>query len=990
MATPITTDNVKKLSEFATVTITDDHLLPVSNPSGTVGGKTTVGDITEHIIGNIPADNEPTKDSEKFPTSGGVYNFVHNYFTDYAFVTNGTPILDTTNKTFTLPAGTYVCSKGLEISSLANDVVWNRSDASDLKAGGFLVLNLVDFSHRVAPIPKLPNCSNNECVVAYVNWRQDIMQGNFFQYYVDGKLINNAKYNHSYLSQPVFWRQGHIEITKNRTSNAKISVRVLEDCLFFLTDTWVTITASANYIDINNQDTVLLGIVKNANGTYNIALRAYSNFYSSDFFAITSIFYSGQSCHRIVSTVNGTYRTFITFSNAREKRIASEWAYKKIDDNYKFDVFSNQFVYNREKISDLHFSITDISQTIRVRTEFLHLVSGDQYIIVQNGHTDYLYQILNSSSIAIDNGYKTRTSEFTVPNDGIVQVMLKKYDDSEFTAENIAEVNDNNVFELYHNKAVIQDNNHLAQNNVANLWGSTEFLDGYFYGIRPNSNPVTYQGLTANAAMTCCEVVVKPRTRLYTFTPYLMLAYLDKNRNFVGYAYYIYSTTQPTTVPRVTDVPWNAVYAQISTRLSYKYETVVTECPFPSVGLESYRNVSKHLVPQSQIVHQELNRIYDREDFVSNAAQNNLAFSGTVTVNSDKNLVMSSDSMAKVTGLHTTIDKSTIGSNVKVTTVPSSGKIIRFGYFGSGVVGTGISDADTWIDVYNNKVELYNGNISGSVSTLKSTSTLSENIVANDEIELKIIKDSIYHYIIKVMKRYVIIGEIELTATIDPSDSDHAFNQMRSWGAPAIWVGSGAAIIVSRLFFYSDCPQYAKLAIVGDSYVENMSRSKASGWVRLLEEKIGKENVFVSGQGGGSAVALITKLPVELNLCRPKYVILHTGTNDAGTGTQSQIDNYKTRLLQLIDMVKAVNAIPILMTTPRVVNGGNDDLAFINTINPWIKSLGYKYIDIAYCLSTGDGVTMDTNRMRSDKVHPNHVGAQAILNWVENNLQEIL
>ena len=918
-------------------------------------------------------DQEPTANSHKPVESGGVYNFVHNYFTDYAFVTNGTPILDTTNKTFTLPAGTYVCSKGLEISSLANDVVWNRSDASALKAGGFLVLNLVDFSHRVVPIPNLPNCSNNECVVAYVNWWQDIMQGNFFQYYVDGKL----------------WRSGHIEITKNRTSSAKISVKVLEDCLFFLPEAWVTISASDNYIDTNNTQTVLLGIEKNANGIYSLALKSYSAFYDSEFFVITSIFYSEQDYHKIISSVDGTYKTFITYSNAKCKRIASEWAYQKIKEDLTVDNFSKQFVYNKEKVLDLLFSVTDSSVATRSRTEYLNLIPGDKYTIVQNGHTGYLYQVLNSSSQEIDGGYRTQTYEYTVPDNGIIQVMLKKSDNSEFTIENIAEINDNKVFELYHNKAVIQDNNHLAQNNVANLWGSTEFLDGYFYGISPNSNPVTYQGLTANAAMTCCEVVVKPGTRLYTFTPYLMLAYLDENRNFVGYAYYTYSTTQPTTVPRVTDVPWNAVYAQISTRLSYKYETVVTECPFPSVGLESYRNVSKQLIPKSQIVHQELNRIYDRKDFVSNAAQNNLSFVGTVTLNNGK-LALSIDSGVYITGEHTTIDRSTIRTDVAITTLPSSGKILRFGYYGSKIAGTGISNCDTWIDVYANKVELYEGNLSGTTSTKKAESNLSESIAANDNIQLIVKKDTIYHHVVKVLKRYVVIGELELTATVDPNNSDQAFNQMRSWGAPAIWTGTGAAAIVNRLSFYSDCSQYAKLAIVGDSYVENKSRSKASGWVRLLEEKIGKENVFVSGQGGAGAGSLITKLPVELNLCRPKYVILHTGTNDAGTGTQSQIDNYKTRLLQLIDMVKAVNAIPILMTTPRVVNGGNDDLAFITTINPWIKSLGYKYVDIAYCLSTGDSTTLDTNRMMSDKTHPNHVGAQAIMNWVENNLQEIL
>lgn len=49
MATPITTDNVKKLSEFDTETLSDEHLLPVANPQGTVGGKTTIAALRAQI-----------------------------------------------------------------------------------------------------------------------------------------------------------------------------------------------------------------------------------------------------------------------------------------------------------------------------------------------------------------------------------------------------------------------------------------------------------------------------------------------------------------------------------------------------------------------------------------------------------------------------------------------------------------------------------------------------------------------------------------------------------------------------------------------------------------------------------------------------------------------------------------------------------------------------------------------------------------------------
>lgn len=71
MSTPITTDDVKKLSEFPSAAITDDHLLPVTNPSGTVGGKTTVGAIKKYVIGDI--DDEPTAGGNGFVTGDSIY-----------------------------------------------------------------------------------------------------------------------------------------------------------------------------------------------------------------------------------------------------------------------------------------------------------------------------------------------------------------------------------------------------------------------------------------------------------------------------------------------------------------------------------------------------------------------------------------------------------------------------------------------------------------------------------------------------------------------------------------------------------------------------------------------------------------------------------------------------------------------------------------------------------------------------------------------------
>lgn len=55
MSTPITTDNVKRLSEFDTAALTDGHLVPVTNAAGTLGGKTTIAALKAYLLSNVTA-----------------------------------------------------------------------------------------------------------------------------------------------------------------------------------------------------------------------------------------------------------------------------------------------------------------------------------------------------------------------------------------------------------------------------------------------------------------------------------------------------------------------------------------------------------------------------------------------------------------------------------------------------------------------------------------------------------------------------------------------------------------------------------------------------------------------------------------------------------------------------------------------------------------------------------------------------------------------
>ena len=290
---------------------------------------------------NNVIDDVPTAGSPNLVKSSGVYNFAH----DLAFITNGIPTLDIINNTFTLPSGSYITAKGITILSLEQDIIWRRTDAISLNAGGYLVLNLSTLEKRTVPATLDPECNANECVVALVDWWNDVIKGNFSRYYINQNYVDFKLLSKKSLPRPVFWRQGHIEIIKNRTNNGSISVRVLEDCMFFLTDRFVTITASETYIDLSTATVALLCIEYTTDGNYILSLQNYDNYYKENLYVITTIFYNylgdaaDDGYEGLISDIVSSALAKITY--LRSTKVAKDWAYKTKLPEYNKNVFGN-------------------------------------------------------------------------------------------------------------------------------------------------------------------------------------------------------------------------------------------------------------------------------------------------------------------------------------------------------------------------------------------------------------------------------------------------------------------------------------------------------------------------------------------------------------------------------------------------------------------------------------------------------------------------
>lgn len=775
----------------------------------------------------------------------------------------------------------------------------------------------------------------------------------------------------------VFWRNGKIEINKTKLTRPfyEITLRVLENCLFIANGKYISVPASSEMLSLSVSTVVFVMV----NSSGQIILRERPNLvdcFCLFVMPIQPFTISGGLFHfnEFIAAIKPSRLAIVKFNGV--EKYANYWAWK--DDpkilNTDFEE-SVQNIYNIKRIGTIKF-VSTIDMTTRANSAYLDLVVGKTYIInPRTQGTNYLYQVNDSGSSQISGGYTNKVFKFVPESGKNYFIYLKKSDNSDFTGQEIIDITEKGLFEIYEDSPVYPINGFLDTKKKVNLWGTTEITDGYYI------NSVT-GNLVQNNVMCCSKVPVVPSSVIYLNFNYLHYAFFDKNDNYISGGSFNYQANIKTQPVLSADVPLNAVKMGLSTRKEEKETAVATELHFPNKQTAENYFCSRDIVPQTQVLKQRINKIYDKSAFFNSIDYGMLSGTGTVTISNNK-VQIDSNSSVRVNNLYTTLDRMKAGANVKILTIPSSGYIFRFGVNGSAVA-SGVIDSDTFVEVYSDVIILYKGVFNSGTPVQIGTASLSVNLSTNDSIQVLLVKDTINRTNVKVFKSDNVIGEISIVSSVDPNDPDHALNQARSWGTPCVMTNVGASLIVERIFQYSDCAEYPRIAVCGDSFVENMSRVDESGWVRLLENQIGTDNIFVAGMGGANTDMLKRRLPIELGLCRPQYLILQVGPNDWA----SSAETFKANLTELIDMVKSVNAIPILVTIPR--RGDVDNLSLIETVNPWIVSLGYLYIDIAMVLSTGDGVTQDTTKFRPDLIHPNSKGAKAIVNWINMNLPQLV
>lgn len=188
----------------------------------------------------------------------------------------------------------------------------------------------------------------------------------------------------------------------------------------------------------------------------------------------------------------------------------------------------------------------------------------------------------------------------------------------------------------------------------------------------------------------------------------------------------------------------------------------------------------------------------------------------------------------------------------------------------------------------------------------------------------------------------------------------------------------GNATIISESVYFLQ-PHAPKVLIAGDSFVNGFYPHR---YATLLKRAL-KGNAYLDAISGSDSANLLSRFNNYLNLLKPEFVIVGIGTND------TDFNEWRNNIERIIEIVESMGAIPIIPTlTFRADTNANDD--FINSVNNWIKSSGYRYIDFNIVTSANyQGKAVNASLFREDGLHPTAEGFEKMFNRIKIDVPEL-
>lgn len=263
-----------------------------------------------------------------------------------------------------------------------------------------------------------------------------------------------------------------------------------------------------------------------------------------------------------------------------------------------------------------------------------------------------------------------------------------------------------------------------------------------------------------------------------------------------------------------------------------------------------------------------------------------------------------------------------------------------------------------FVDFKNAKIGMYKGFVPGNQKEVLIEKKIPFTLKAKQTYKVKLIRtcDCIQAF------------TLENPSTGDSVTVQDSFtNTGRAWGKIQYNVDFGS-VSVSNFNMISLANTFPVLAIIGDSYIGGFSLSNniSQRYATLISDYLDKD-VYLCAKGGADSTSGVNWLnQYVFETVRPKYMLIAFGMND------KNYDTWLSNTKKMIALVEANGIIPILATVPPTNSSVSVDYSAEHLkMSEWVKSSGYRYLDIAKVLSmNGDGETFNPDLIKSDGIHP--------------------
>lgn len=309
----------------------------------------------------------------------------------------------------------------------------------------------------------------------------------------------------------------------------------------------------------------------------------------------------------------------------------------------------------------------------------------------------------------------------------------------------------------------------------------------------------------------------------------------------------------------------------------------------------------------------------------------------------------------------------------KLTWLVSIGTVGDFA-FGTKDVNGGGNGVKCVISPSNKTIKIYHSDWDGT-DNIKRNLTFDFVISANEKYLLEISKDGLY----SISFCFSCITDTAKTFKYEHiADSAQLKNKIRAWGGVA-FQSLGGQFRLWEMSQKTLVDEYFNLLLIGDSFIEVASTLIPSnaGFAYLVRKELGTK-CSASGRGGATTSELLQRIKTDGDVGKYKFVFLQIGANDSISETIT-VDIFKKNLLNIIDYFIERGVEPVLTTIP--IRTDSDNTNFITKVNPWIKSLGYKFVD-EYNIVRGENVL-------SDGIHLSKNGNTCIFNSIKGVIPEV-